>query len=305
MEDQTTRSSAYSSVDSPARTTAAGSASAPAAYLVPVRRSWRNPCRDTTVAVRTPATTPLPPFATSPDLAGTDVVVGHSSVPVDRRRLRRRRLLPSSPTPRPTARRCGQAPDRVCPVRPLDRERICLGGRGRCHPGARQPGHRTRGSALVGSRWDVGRVPPGCTGSARRRGSHDRARGRRSTGSAQNAIGRTLRWDMAIPSRAAIKGHPLHPSSARARSPSGRHVVFTDSAYWVTDARDWAAASVQMSWAGVIADALGYRGIPEVRKRRSTQSATSQSFPCSRSTGCGVSPPPKPLSCRGVSRSVS
>lgn len=84
-----------------------------------------------------------------------------------------------------------------------------------------------------------------------------------------------------IPSRAAIKGHPLHPVFIPFPIAFGTSVVFTDVAYWVTDAREWAVASVWLIWAavgtGVIAGALGavdYLGIAEVRKhRQATQHA--------------------------------
>lgn len=78
-----------------------------------------------------------------------------------------------------------------------------------------------------------------------------------------------------IPSKAAIKGHPLHPVVIPFPIAFGTAVVFTDAAYWTTDSRAWAVASVWLLWAtlatGAVAGALGaidYFGIEHVRKHK-------------------------------------
>jgi uncharacterized membrane protein len=64
-----------------------------------------------------------------------------------------------------------------------------------------------------------------------------------------------------IPSKAAVKGHPLHPVMIPFPIAFGVAVVFTDIAYWVDDSRAWAVASAWLLWAafatGVIAAVLG------------------------------------------------
>lgn len=76
-----------------------------------------------------------------------------------------------------------------------------------------------------------------------------------------------------VPSKAAIKGHPLHPMVIPFPIAFGTAVVFTDAAYWITDSRTWATASVWLLWAtfatGVLAGVLGaidYFGIHHVRE---------------------------------------
>lgn len=76
-----------------------------------------------------------------------------------------------------------------------------------------------------------------------------------------------------VPSKAAIKGHPLHPVVIPFPIAFGTVAVFADIGYWVTDARAWAVASVWLLWAtlatGVLAGALGavdYFGIEHVRE---------------------------------------
>jgi uncharacterized membrane protein len=76
-----------------------------------------------------------------------------------------------------------------------------------------------------------------------------------------------------VPSKAAIKGHPLHPVVIPFPIAFGTSVVFTDLAYSVSDARAWAVASVWLLWAtlatGLVAGALGaidYFGIQHVRE---------------------------------------
>lgn len=78
-----------------------------------------------------------------------------------------------------------------------------------------------------------------------------------------------------VPSKAAIKGHPLHPMVIPFPIAFGTAVVFTDVAHWITDSRAWALASAWLLWAtlatGVLAGILGaidYFGIEHVRKHR-------------------------------------
>lgn len=60
-----------------------------------------------------------------------------------------------------------------------------------------------------------------------------------------------------VPSKAAIKGHPLHPVMIPFPIAFGASVVFTDAAYWLTDSRTWALASVWLLWATVGTGLLG------------------------------------------------
>lgn len=78
-----------------------------------------------------------------------------------------------------------------------------------------------------------------------------------------------------VPSKAAIKGHPLHPVMIPYPIAFGSAVVVTDVAYWIGDTRGWALASAWLIWAafgtGVVAALLGaidYFGVPRVRKHR-------------------------------------
>jgi len=78
-----------------------------------------------------------------------------------------------------------------------------------------------------------------------------------------------------VPSKAAIKGHPLHPVLIPFPIAFGTAAVFTDVAYWITDSRAWAAASAWLLWttlvSGVLAGAVGavdYFGIEHVRAHR-------------------------------------
>lgn len=78
-----------------------------------------------------------------------------------------------------------------------------------------------------------------------------------------------------VPSKVAIKGHPLHPVLIPFPIAFGTAAVFTDVAHWITDSRTWAAASAWLLWAtfvtGVLAGAVGaidYFGIDRVREHR-------------------------------------
>ena len=78
-----------------------------------------------------------------------------------------------------------------------------------------------------------------------------------------------------VPSKAAIKGHPLHPVMIPFPIAFGSAVVVTDVAYWIGDTRGWALASAWLLWAtfgtGVIAALLGaidYFGVREIREHR-------------------------------------
>jgi uncharacterized membrane protein len=75
------------------------------------------------------------------------------------------------------------------------------------------------------------------------------------------------------PSKAAIKGHPVHPILIPFPIAFGSAVVFTDLAYWLTDNRTWALASAWLLWTtlatGILAAATGaidYYGLEEVRE---------------------------------------
>jgi len=78
-----------------------------------------------------------------------------------------------------------------------------------------------------------------------------------------------------IPSKAAIKGHPLHPIVIPYPIALATAAVFSDVAFWLTGARAWAVASAWLLWAafatGVVAAAVGavdYFGLDAVREHR-------------------------------------